>query len=56
MLFAIMLTGGTANKANRFGLEKIAAMGNTKTYFFAGFTSIIASLVVLKIIQHSRVI
>jgi NADH-quinone oxidoreductase subunit J len=50
MLFAIMLTGGTGNNINRYGLEKIAAMGNKKTYFFAGMTGIIASLVVLKII------
>ncbi len=50
MLFAIMLTGGAANKFNRYGLEKIAAMGNTKTYFIAGFTAIVASLVTLKIL------
>ena len=52
MLFAIMLTGGTANNINRYGLEKIAAMGNKKTYFFAGLTAILASLVVLKIIAN----
>lgn len=52
MLFAIMLTGGTGNNINRYGLEKIAAMGNKKTYFFAGFTAILASLVVLKIIAN----
>lgn len=50
MLFAIMLTGGTGNKINRYGLEKVAAMGNKKTYFFAGFAGIITSLVLLKII------
>ena len=50
MLFAIMLTGGAANKFNRYGLEKIAAMGNAKTYFIAGFTAIVASLVTLKIL------
>lgn len=50
MLFAIMLTGGTGNKINRYGLEKVAAMGNKKTYFFAGFAGIISSLVILKII------
>lgn len=52
MLFAIMLTGGTGNNINRYGLEKIAAMGNKKTYFFAGLTAILASLVVLKIIAN----
>jgi NADH:ubiquinone oxidoreductase subunit 6 (subunit J) len=52
MLFAIMLTGGTGNNINRYGLEKIAAMGNKKTYFFAGMTAIISSLVVLKIIAN----
>lgn len=50
MLFAIMLTGGTENKINRYGLEKIAAMGNTKTYFTAGFTAVVASFVTLKIL------
>ena len=52
LLFAIMLTGGTGNNINRYGLEKIAAMGNKKTYFFAGITAILASLVVLKIIAN----
>jgi NADH-quinone oxidoreductase subunit J len=52
MLFAIMLTGGSGNKINRYGLEKIAAMGNKKTYFFAGLTATLASLVVLKIIAN----
>ena len=52
MLFAIMLTGGTGNNINRYGLEKIAAMGNKKTYFFAGITAVLASLVVLKILAN----
>jgi NADH-quinone oxidoreductase subunit J len=52
MLFAIMLTGGTGNNINRYGLEKIAAMGNKKTYFFAGITAVLASLIVLKIIAN----
>jgi NADH-quinone oxidoreductase subunit J len=52
MLFAIMLTGGTANKQNRYGLEKIAAMGNKKTYFWAGMASIVTSLIVLKLIAN----
>ena len=28
MLFAVMLTGDSENKPNRFGMAKIAAMGN----------------------------
>jgi NADH-quinone oxidoreductase subunit J len=49
MLFAIMLTGGTGNKVNKFGLEKIPAMGNRKTYFIAGFAAIVSALVLIKI-------
>lgn len=52
MLFAIMLTGGTSNSINRYGLIKVAAMGNRKTYMFAGFTAIIASFVSIKIILN----
>ncbi len=52
MLFAIMLTGGTGNNINRYGLEKVAAMGNKKTYFFAGITAVIFSLVILKILAN----
>ena len=52
MLFAIMLTGGTGNNINRYGLEKVAAMGNKKTYFFAGVTAVIFSLVILKILAN----
>lgn len=50
MLFAIMLTGGTGNRVNKFGLEKIPAMGNRKTYFIAGFAAIVSALVLAKII------
>ena len=49
MLFAIMLTGGTGNRVNRFGLEKIPAMGNTKTYFIAGFAAIVSALILIKL-------
>jgi NADH-quinone oxidoreductase subunit J len=52
MLFAIMLTGGTGNNINRYGLEKVAAMGNKKTYFFAGISAVISSLVVLNILAN----
>lgn len=50
MLFAIMLTGGTGNRVNRFGLEKIPAMGNRKTYFFAGFSAVVSALILVKIL------
>lgn len=49
MLFAVMLTGGSSNKINRFGLEKIKAMGNAKTFAAAGFVAFLVSLVLLKI-------
>jgi NADH-quinone oxidoreductase subunit J len=49
MLFAIMLTGGTGNRVNKFGLEKIPAMGNRKTYFIAGFAAIVSALVLVKV-------
>lgn len=52
MLFAIMLTGGTTNKLNRYGLVKVAAMGNFKTYMFGGFTAIITTLVAMKILAN----
>ncbi len=50
MLFAIMLTGGTSNKTNRFGLEKIPAMGNQKTFFTAGFAALVSAMVIIKIL------
>lgn len=50
MLFAVMLTGGSANNNNKFGIDKIPGMGSIKTYVFAGFTVVVASLTVLKII------
>jgi NADH-quinone oxidoreductase subunit J len=50
MLFAIMLTGGTSDKINKFGLKKIPGMGNFSTYFVAGISALVASIVALKII------
>ena len=35
MLFAIMLTGGIKDAVNRFGLVKVAAMGDKKTFIVA---------------------
>lgn len=52
MLFAIMLTGGTSNSINRYGLIKVAAMGNNKTYMFAGLTAFIAAFVAIKILAN----
>jgi NADH:ubiquinone oxidoreductase subunit 6 (subunit J) len=52
MLFAVMLTGGGAAKENRFGIEKIPAMGNVKTYIVAGINVLVISLVVIKIMRN----
>jgi NADH-quinone oxidoreductase subunit J len=52
MLFAIMLTGGSSDKINKYGLKKIPGMGNFSTYFIAGISALVASLVVLKIIAN----
>ena len=53
MLFAIMLTGGTSNKINRYGLEKIPSMGNKKTFFIAGFAAVVTALILVKIIVNA---
>lgn len=50
MLFAVMLTGGSDNKENRFGIEKIPAMGNTKTYIIGAFSALVIAGVILKIL------
>lgn len=50
MLFAVMLTGGASDKINRYGLEKIPAMGNKKTMFAAIFAAGVSALIVLKIL------
>ncbi len=50
MLFAVMLTGGASEKINRYGLEKIPAMGNKKTFFAAGFAAVVSALIILKLI------
>ena len=50
MLFAIMLTGGSSTKVNRYGLEKIPSMGNSKTFFFAGFAAVVSAMVLIQII------
>jgi NADH-quinone oxidoreductase subunit J len=49
MLFAVMLTGGGQNNTNRFGIEKVAAMGSNKTYIIAFIVVMFLSAVILKI-------
>ncbi len=50
MLFAVMLTGGSENKPNRFGIDKVPAMGNLKTYIVAGLVVITIAIAILKIL------
>ena len=52
MLFAVMLTGGSADKANKFGIEKILGMGSTKTYVIAGLTVFVFSLTIMKLLAN----
>jgi NADH-quinone oxidoreductase subunit J len=53
MLFAIMLTGGTSNKINRYGLEKIPAMGNKKTFFIASFAAVVTAIILAKLTYNA---
>lgn len=53
MLFAVMLTGGVQSTVNKFGLEKIPGMGNTKTYTAAGLSVVIISFVLFKILKNA---
>lgn len=50
MLFAIMLTGGSAERVNRFGLNKIPSMGNKRTYIIAGFAALVTALSLIKVL------
>jgi NADH-quinone oxidoreductase subunit J len=50
MLFAIMLTGGSNNTPNKYGIRKIAAMGSTQTYVVAGISVLVISMTILKIL------
>ncbi len=50
MLFAVMLTGGAADRPNRFGITKVAAMGNVKTYAVAILVVFVALSIILKIV------
>lgn len=50
MLFAVMLTGGTQNAINKFGIKKTPGMGSTFTYSVAGMTVVFIAIVILKLI------
>lgn len=52
MLFAVMLTGGSANKPNKFGIEKVLGMGSTKSYIIAGFTAMVFSLTMMQLLAN----
>lgn len=51
MLFAIMLTGGVRDFVNKFGIDKIPAMGSVKTYIIGGLCSLIMLFVGMKILS-----
>lgn len=51
MLFAVMLTGGVQTATNRFGIEKIPGMGNTKTFTAAALAVIVMAFVLFKILR-----
>lgn len=50
MLFAIMLTGGVREFVNKFGIDKIPAMGSTKTYIIASLSALIMMFVSMRIL------
>ncbi len=50
MLFAVMLTGGNEQKVNRFGLNKVAAMGSVWTYLVGSVSAVVVTLVILKMV------
>ena len=50
MLFAVMLTGGSSDQPNKYGIEKIPGMGNKKTYIIAFISVFIISSTVLKLV------
>lgn len=52
MLFAVMLTGGTEDRPNRFGIEKIPAMGNQKTYVIAFLSAAVVAMIVMKLFAN----
>jgi len=52
MLFAVMLTGGSADKANKIGVNKVLGMGSNKTYIIAGLTVFVFSLTIMKLLAN----
>lgn len=52
MLFAVMLTGGSSEQESKFSLDKVPAMGNTKTYLIGAMSAIVVSMVILKLIAN----
>lgn len=56
MLFAVMLTGGVHAGTNKFGIEKIPGMGNTKTFTAAGLAVIVMGFVLFKILKSAAAV
>ena len=53
MVFAVMLTGGSnGQKENKYGIEKIALMGNKKTYAWGLISAMILGCSAYKIIEN----
>ncbi len=52
MLFAVMLTGGDQDKENKFGITKVPAMGNTKTFIAGGISALVIALVILRLVAN----
>lgn len=50
MLFAVMLTGGSEDRSNRMGLEKIPSMGNKKTLLLSLLPALLALALVVKLV------
>lgn len=49
MIFSVMLTGGSENKVNRFGLKKIPGMGSTGTMIAGLCSALIIGMVLVRI-------
>lgn len=50
MLFAVMLTGGSSNAVNKFGINKIPAMGTVRTFIIGTLSALVLGSVAFKII------
>ena len=53
MLFAVMLTGGVSTGSNKFGMKKVASMGNMKTYIAAGVACLVFLSIVFKMMTQT---